>query len=169
VSATIPDARPLTGAELEAVSAFLFHEAALLDARRYAEWLELFAADGIYWLPQSREGGDPSREVSILYDDRTRIGDRVTRLESGDAFAQVPESETCRVVGNVQASATGEGDVVTATANEMVVEFRRGRQTVHAGRYQFDLAPDAAGWKIKAKVVRLVNADAPLGNLSILL
>jgi 3-phenylpropionate/cinnamic acid dioxygenase small subunit len=165
--ADVPEPTPLAGAELEAVASFVFHEAALLDARRYGEWLDLFADDGVYWLPQSRQGGDPEREVSIIYDDRGRIADRVARLESGDAFAQVPESDTCRVVGNVQATTIGE--LVTATANEIVVESRRNRQTIHAGQYQFDLVPDGSLWKIKAKIVRLVNADAPQGNLSLLL
>lgn len=167
MSAAAHDATMVGGSELEAVAAFLFHEAALLDEHRYEEWLELFADDGVYWIPCTRTGGDPEREVSIVYDDRSRLGERVKRLTSGDAFAQMPPSETCRFVTNLRV--TEEGDVVSATANELVVEHRRGRQTVHAGSYRFDLIRDGGEWRIKAKVVRLVNAAEPQGNLSIVL
>ena len=30
---------------------FLFHEARLLDERRFDDWLALFAPDGWYWVP----------------------------------------------------------------------------------------------------------------------
>lgn len=157
----------LTGSELEAATAFIYQEAELLDQRRYGEWADLFTEDGIYWLPSTRIGGDPQREVSIVYDDRTRIGERISRLQSGDAFAQVPESETCRLVGNVLAAR--EGDAVRVTATEIVVEFRRERQTTYAGRYEFELVDGPESWRIRSKVVRLVNAGSALGNLSIIL
>src|SRR5213083_1388247 len=32
------------------VQAFLFHEARLLDERRFGEWLELYAPDAEYWV-----------------------------------------------------------------------------------------------------------------------
>ncbi len=33
------------------VSQFLYHEARLLDERRWEEWAGLFTEDGIYWAP----------------------------------------------------------------------------------------------------------------------
>src|SRR5262249_50847346 len=47
---------------------FLYHEARLLDERRFEEWLELFTADGLYWLPMD-DGTDPTLEPSILFAD----------------------------------------------------------------------------------------------------
>ena len=44
-------ARLLLKAEIEDV---LYHEAELLDERRYEEWLELLAADFRYWMPMRR-------------------------------------------------------------------------------------------------------------------
>ena len=38
----------------------LYHEAALLDERRFDEWLALFTDDALYWVPQG-EDGDPAR------------------------------------------------------------------------------------------------------------
>ena len=30
---------------------FIIHEARLLDARRFRDWMALFAEDGTYWVP----------------------------------------------------------------------------------------------------------------------
>ena len=41
---------------------FLFHEAQLLDSRRYQEWLELLTDDIHYWMPIRRT--TTAKEVS---------------------------------------------------------------------------------------------------------
>ena len=33
------------------LEAFVLREARLLDERRFADWLALFAEDGVYWVP----------------------------------------------------------------------------------------------------------------------
>ena len=52
----------------EAVEDFLYHEAELLDERRYRDWLELFADDAVYWMParENRLGGPdaPAAEMA---------------------------------------------------------------------------------------------------------
>jgi len=40
------------------IEQFLYHEAELLDARQYKEWLELFTDDAIYWMPTGGEKSD---------------------------------------------------------------------------------------------------------------
>lgn len=157
-------------------SQYLYREAALLDERRYREWLELFTDDATYWVPQAG-GEDPKRLVSISYDDRRRLEERVLRLEGGFAFAQDPPSRTCRVVGNVVLDDTGEGAEqeegdLPVSSNLMVAELRRAEQTVYAGRVEHRLVREDGGdgnLRIRRKVIRLINSDAPLGNLSFLL
>jgi 3-phenylpropionate/cinnamic acid dioxygenase small subunit len=150
------------------VSQFLYREAALIDERRYPEWLELFTDDAVYWVPQA-DGEDPDRLVSISYDDRQRLGERVLRLEGGFAHAQDPPSRTCHLVGNV-AIAGEEGDELDVTSNLVVAEFRRSKQSLYAGRVEYRLTRgDGDALKIRRKVVRLINSDAALGNLSFLL
>ena len=38
----------------EEIEQFLYHEAELLDERRYEEWLALFAEDAQYFMPMRR-------------------------------------------------------------------------------------------------------------------
>jgi 3-phenylpropionate/cinnamic acid dioxygenase small subunit len=150
------------------VSQFLYREAALIDERRYRDWLELFADDAVYWVPQAN-GEDPARFVSIAYDDRRRLGERVLRLESGFAHAQDPPSRTCHVVGNVAIGAEQDGELPVTSAL-LVAEVRRAEQTLYAARVEHRLTrADDGGLRIRRKVIRLINSDAPLGNVSFLL
>jgi 3-phenylpropionate/cinnamic acid dioxygenase small subunit len=145
----------------------LYHEAALLDERRFDEWLALFTDDAVYWVPQG-EDGDPARQVSIAYDDRRRLHERVLRLTSGFAYAQDPPSRTCHLIGNVRQ--TGESDGALQIASALIVaEVRRNTQQLYAGQVEHDLLPEGEGFRIRRKVVRLVNSDVPLGNVTFLI
>ncbi len=49
---------------------FLIHEAALLDQRRFRDWMALFADDGTYWVPAVPNQESPFDQASLFYDDR---------------------------------------------------------------------------------------------------
>ena len=146
---------------------FLYHEAALLDQRRFDEWLELYADDALYWVPQG-EDPDPARDVSIAYDDRRRLHERVVRLTSGFAHSQDPPSRTCHVIGNVRQTGESDGALEIASA-QIVAEVRRNTQNLFAGQVEHQLVPDGESFRIRRKVVRLVNSDVPLGNVTFLI
>jgi benzoate/toluate 1,2-dioxygenase subunit beta len=146
----------------------LYLEAALLDERRFDEWLELFTDDAVYWVPQGEEG-DPSHEVSIIYDDRRRMHERVLRLSSGFAYSQDPPSDTCHLVGNVVVS-PGEAEEELRVASKLIVaEVRRNAQNLYAGTVEHLLVPASEELRIRRKVVRLVSSDIPLGNVTFLI
>src|SRR3984957_16111968 len=73
---------------------FLLEEAEHLDARRLEEWTSLFADDAVYWLPMDPGQVAPGDGLNIIYDDRPRLLDRVSRLNSGLAFSDEPHSAT---------------------------------------------------------------------------
>jgi benzoate/toluate 1,2-dioxygenase subunit beta len=146
---------------------FLYLEAALLDDRRFEEWLELYSEDAIYWIPQGDEP-DPTRKVSIVYDDHRRLRERVVRLATGFAYSQDPPSKTCHVVGNASVRFRSEEEL-ELLSNLMVAEVRRGTQNVYAARVEHVLLPQGDTFKIRRKVVRLLNSEVPLGNVTFLL
>src|SRR6266851_10256309 len=90
---------PVDSAVTAECQALLFREARLIDTGQFDEWLELFASDGLYWVPHVRGGGDPRHEVSLAFDDRRRLEDRLARLRTGVAYAQIPPSRTCHLLG----------------------------------------------------------------------
>src|SRR6202789_3495405 len=84
----------------------LEREARLLDQLRYEDWLALYAPEGIYWVPSTPQAGDPRREISVMFDDRRRLEDRIYRLRTGFAWSQAPASRTVRLIANVEVFAT---------------------------------------------------------------
>jgi 3-phenylpropionate/cinnamic acid dioxygenase small subunit len=145
----------------------LYHEASLLDSRAFEEWLALYTEDSIYWIPQ-RDGDDPARDVSIAYEDRGRLEDRVVRLRSGFAYSQDPPSRTCHVVGNVRARSVDAG-VFEVCSSLVVVEVRRDAQNIYAGPVEHTLVETSDGLRIRRKVIRLLSGDMPLGNVTFLM
>lgn len=146
---------------------FLYYEAALLDGRQFDDWLELYTDDAVYWIPQGKEG-DPARKVSIAYDDRRRMHERVLRLAGGFAFSQDPPSRTCHIVGNPRVLSNSNGGI-ELTSNLLVAEVRHNVQNIYAARVDHLLVSNGDTFLIRRKVIWLLNSDLPLGNLSFLI
>jgi benzoate/toluate 1,2-dioxygenase subunit beta len=147
---------------------FLYREARLMDEHAYDEWLALWDKDALYWVPCGRDDLDPAREVSLIYDDRTRLETRIMRLKSGVAHAQEPKSRMRRVVSNIEAEEGENGEVVTHS-NFVLAELRRGKQDTFAGRTIHKLRPSNGSYRIFFKKVMLVNNDEFIDNLTFLI
>src|SRR2546428_13930155 len=78
-------------ADRHQIENFLYREARLMDEHAYDEWLALWTDDALYWVPCNRDDSDPMREVSIIYDNRARLEERIIRLKSGAIYAQEPK------------------------------------------------------------------------------
>ena len=103
---------------MEAVAAFLYREARLIDEHRYQEWLGLWENDNtLYWVPCNEDDIDPRHHVSIIYDDHDRLMQRVERLLSGSVMAQQPVPKMRRVVSNIEPEQRG------ARADRGALEF----------------------------------------------
>jgi biphenyl 2,3-dioxygenase beta subunit len=92
------------------VEQFLYEEAALLDARRYRDWLGLRADDIHYWMPIRRtvtvsdldlEFTKPG-EMAFFDDDRKLLEMRVKKLEAGSAWSEDPPSRSRHFVSNIR-------------------------------------------------------------------
>jgi 3-phenylpropionate/cinnamic acid dioxygenase small subunit len=117
---------------LREVEQFLYHEARLLDDRRFHDWLDLFTEDVNYWMPtrSNRRTNDIDKEVSgpndLAYfnDDLTMLNARVARLDSGMAWAEDPPSRTQHLITNVQAEETDTPGEYEVTALFMLYRGR---------------------------------------------
>lgn len=90
---------------------FLYHEAELLDERRYEEWLELLADDVRYWMPMRRnvKFGELEREftregqdVNWFDEGKDTLTRRVQQILTGVHWAEEPLSRICHMISNVQ-------------------------------------------------------------------
>jgi benzoate/toluate 1,2-dioxygenase beta subunit len=154
-------------ADQSKVESFLYREARLMDENAYDEWLSLWTDDALYWVPCNRDDSDPTCEISAIYDDRTRLQGRIDRLKSGVAYAQDPKSRMRRLISNIEIEEAGNGELIVSS-NFMLVELRRSKQDLFAGRTIHRLRPEGDSFRICHKKVLLVNNDEVIDNLTFL-
>jgi len=147
---------------------FIYREARLMDEHRYDEWLALWTDDAVYWVPSNNDESDPMQNVSIIYDDRRRISDRINRLKSGMAYAQKPPSRMRRVVSNLEVE-EGGNDEVTVYSNFVLTEIRRGIRNIWCGRTVHRLRMENGDLKMGFKKVLLLENDAEIPSLVFLI
>jgi 3-phenylpropionate/cinnamic acid dioxygenase small subunit len=147
----------------------LEREARLLDQLRYDEWLALYVAECVYWVPSTPAAGDPRREISVMFDDRRRLEDRVYRLRTGFAWSQAPASRTVRLITNVEVFAAARGDARMLRSNFLISEFWGNETRVLTGWTGHRVVRDGDDWKIQAKQVNLIDCDQCIRNPSIIL
>lgn len=147
---------------------FVVNEARLIDQHRYDEWLDLYAEDGIYWMPLEWGQTDPTLHASLMYEDRLLLQIRVERLHGNRTFSQKPKSRSHHVLQVPQV------DKFDAEANEYVtwtpmhyVETRLDKQDLYAAWATHKLAMVDGKLKIKLKRVDLVNCDAVFGSIQL--
>lgn len=127
---------PFTHREVEA---FLFDEAALLDAWKLDEWLGLFAEDAQYVVPTTDlPEGDPAQDLVFIDDNRVRLEGRVRRLKSRHAHREYPYSRTRRFISNIRITAMSD-DEATVEASFLIYRFRAGTSEPFVGHYLYRL------------------------------
>lgn len=115
---------------------FLIAEAALLDDRKFDEWLELFTDDLEYIVPvrtiRRRGNGDDVDWESRHYDDnKASMSLRVRRLTETDvAWAEDPPSFTRRMVTNFR-YAPGPGETELTVKTNLLLFRSRGISGQH--------------------------------------
>ena len=100
------------------VEDFLYHEARLLDERRFHEWLDLFTEDLVYWMPtrSNRLRKDIANEIAqpdhLAYfnDDLTMLKGRVARLDTEMASTV---ASSCTATGSRRRSTSGAVTAMT--------------------------------------------------------
>ncbi len=120
-------------AMLRSVEEFLFLEADCMDRHAYAEWLALWDEDSLYWVPCNADDTDPAKRISLIYDRREQIEQRIRRLEGKHAHAQDPKSRLTRVVSNVRIRESS-ADLIVAASNFVLGELRMDTQVTWFGR-----------------------------------
>lgn len=154
--------------DIRSIEAFLFREAALLDEKRFDEWLTLFTHDCHYWVPLSAAQKNSRDELSIIDDDHDMLKVRIHWLSHPKNHAQAIPSRTVHYVSNIllldHDPDQGEQRVSSAL---QVAEYRDGSQVLHAGRCTHVLRSVGHKLKIVSKRIDLVNSESFLGHLSI--
>jgi|HubBroStandDraft_2_1064218.scaffolds.fasta_scaffold23699_3 3-phenylpropionate/cinnamic acid dioxygenase small subunit len=158
------------------VEQFLYAEAALLDARRYREWLGLLADDIHYWMPIRRtvtlsdldmEFTKPGA-MAYFDDDRMVLEMRVRKLEAGSAWSEDPPSRSRHFVSNIRILDV-EGDEITV---EVCFHLYRTRLNSEVsgwvGRREDVLRRFDGGFRLARRHIFLDQTVIPTTNMSTL-
>ncbi|CAE6840691.1 aromatic-ring-hydroxylating dioxygenase subunit beta [Paraburkholderia aspalathi] len=160
------------------VSQFLAQEARLLDEGKFEEWATLFTEDGYYWMPASTDRSNPYSEISIFFDDRLLMQERIARLRHPRVHAQLPPSRTSRLVANISLETPRKGEEqldgdVLVRSKLLMGEFRpnvvpdEGNRRFFTGTCWHLLRPSAESYKMRWKRVDIIDADAALAPISV--
>jgi 3-phenylpropionate/cinnamic acid dioxygenase small subunit len=144
------------------VEQLLYRQAEALDEKRWGEFIELFTADGMYWMPPAPHYTTWDGMPAIFAEDRDLMTVRMKRVNHPHAWSQAPEWGTNHVVSNVVVERVDpkSGDVHVRSRFHMV-ELRRDELRHFAGSYRHHLKRTKDGFRIKLQRVDMMNAQAP--------
>ncbi len=147
---------------LRDVEQLLYRQAECLDGKRWQDFIELFTADGTYWMPAAPEQTTGDGVPSIFWEDRNLMTVRLKRLSHPRAWSQKTAWGTNHVIGNVtiEKEDARTGDLIVRSRFHMM-EFRNDTTRHFAGSYIHHLKKTKAGHRIKLQRVDMVNAEGP--------
>ncbi|WP_326830123.1 aromatic-ring-hydroxylating dioxygenase subunit beta [Streptosporangium sp. NBC_01810] len=150
------------------IERFLYREARLADEHDYDGWEALWTDDALYWVPAGGPDVDPESQMSVIYDNRSRIRTRISQLKTGKRYSQSPPSNMRRLISNVEVVAV-EGTDTVAEANFVLVESRERGTTLWSGRVTYRLRRVEDDIRLAYKKVVLVNSAEALSTLAFLI
>ena len=165
----------------EEIEQFLYHEAELLDERRYEEWLALFAEDAQYFMPMRRNvpHDEPEREftragldVNWFDEGKDTLTRRVKQILTGIHWAEEPPSRICHLISNVQVltatPSAGAPAEVTVKSRFLIYRNRVETETDFlVGKREDLLRRVSGGWQIARRKIVLDQNVLLAKNLTV--
>ncbi len=148
---------------------FLYHEADLLDERRYEDWLALVAEDVRYWMPMRRnvKVGEAEREftradhdINWFDEGKDTLTRRVRQIQTGIHWAEEPVSRISHMISNVQlievSPSPSEPAEVATKCRFLIYRNRVETETdILVGKREDRLRRVGDGWQIARRKIVL--------------
>ncbi|MDS9877060.1 anthranilate 1,2-dioxygenase small subunit [Pseudomonas protegens] len=143
------------------IEQFFYRKSELCDAQDWDAYLQLFAVESEFHLPQWDSEHvytrDPKREMSLIYyANRSGLEDRVFRLRTGKAASTIPMPRTLHMVSNLRI-AEGDNGLLRVRLNWHTLLYRLATAEEFYGHATYDLKPQGDSWLIQRKHVLLLN------------
>ena len=158
----LPKAGAIAAGDLQReVEQFLYRQAELLDGKHWQAFIDLFAADGVYWMPVTREQTEWQGSPSIFAEDKLMMEIRKGRVSHPNAWSQAPMWETNHLVSQVAIESV-DATTIAVRSRFHMMELRRDSVRHFGGSYRHTLVRDEAGaLRIRLQRVDLFNSQAP--------
>ena len=175
--------------EQRALERFYFHEARLLDARQYQDWLALVSEDIQYLMPSRtnlmvdnrQRGSQDMISVERELEDADSMGCpireetyihlmvRVERAYKMKPWSENPPARTRRLVGNIELMAQ-DGETLNVLSNFHLYYARPGSEDcVYSGQRRDQLVPDGdESFSLHRREVIMDYADIVYPTLGLL-
>lgn len=151
-ASTLSDERVVRAIEL------IWREAALLDAKDYPGWEELFTDESHYVVPIDPETEDFESSLNMIYDDKRMRRLRVERMMQGYAPSAVAAARTARVVSTFVVKSIDD-DQVVIRSTQVLTAFKRNVTQTLGAELTHTIALSESGDRIAQKVARLINSE----------
>jgi len=111
------------------VTRFLYYEAALLDNRKYDNWLSLLSDDVVYRMPQRatierKDGYDIIDDTAFYEEDIKSLKLRIERLGTKSAWIEDPPSRNRRFISNIMIQPSSDNLEVTVNSHFLLLRSR---------------------------------------------
>lgn len=148
---------------------FVWQESALLDQGRFDEWYELFAQDGLYWIPGESGQESPEGRMCIALENRMLMRLRIDRLSHHRAFSLQPGVRGLRVIQTprVQSEHPDEDGCYTVRTNLIYSEYQKQKTEVLPATASYRLRAVDQAWEIVEKRVDLLSVDGYLPTIQL--
>ncbi|HEX4417733.1 MAG TPA: aromatic-ring-hydroxylating dioxygenase subunit beta [Kofleriaceae bacterium] len=166
--------RPSAGGDVvREIEQFLYRQSELLDLKQWQAYIDLFATDGVYWMPVAPDQTEWEGSPSIFAEDRHMMEVRMRRVTHPTAWSQAPMWSTSHVIGNVVLEAEPAAEQLAEPAAEPaaeqwivrsrfhMMELRRDTVRHFGGTYRHTLVRERGELRIKLQRVDMFNAQAP--------
>jgi 3-phenylpropionate/cinnamic acid dioxygenase small subunit len=142
------------------VEQFLYHQSELLDGKHWAAYINLFAEEGVYWMPATPEQTEWLDSPSIFAEDKRMMEIRMGRVTHPNAWSQAPHWGTSHLVGNAVIESADAQEIRVRSRFQMA-ELRRDQLRHFAGTYRHTLRRSGDDFSIVLQRVDLLNGQAP--------
>ncbi len=164
------------------IEAFYYHEAELLDDRRFEDWLDLLTDDIVYFMPLRRnvkygaqekaENSAEGLDAAWFDEGKHTLTQRVAQIKTGIHWAEEPLSRVRHMVTNVQiaeaAPAHAQSRELEVKSRFLVYRNRVDDETdIFVGQRTDRLRKSDDGWKVAARVILLDQSTLLAKNLTI--
>lgn len=163
----MPETIPFADQRVRRAIAFVWHEATLLDDRRYADWEALWADDGRYIMPVDPHTTDFDASPTLVNDDASMRHFRIEQLVGASTPAGAAP-RTVRTVSRFSVVEVTEDEVELRSA-QLLVGYKQRELVYFAADLTHRIRFEADYPLLVLKAVRLVNSEGEVDPTGFLL
>ncbi|MCB5362477.1 aromatic-ring-hydroxylating dioxygenase subunit beta [Pusillimonas sp. CC-YST705] len=146
----------------QALVDFVYHENLLLDEQRYPEWYELFAEDGVYWVPLHEQQTEKELHASIALEDRMLLKLRIDRMQHAHAHSLHPRVRGLHVVQQPRVLPDMANGLAAVSCQLMYIERQADKQVLLGASVRYGLRRVEGALRIVEKRIVLLGCDSYL-------